>query len=31
MQGRIFEQMWDWLTSADPAAPPVPYQAAASP
>ncbi len=27
MQGRIFERMWDWLTSADPIADPVPYDA----
>ena len=27
MQGRIFERMWDWLTSADGIADPVPYDA----
>ena len=27
MQGRIFERMWDWLTSADTIADPVPYEA----
>jgi HCOMODA/2-hydroxy-3-carboxy-muconic semialdehyde decarboxylase len=27
MQGRIFERMWDWLTSADPIGDPVPYEA----
>ena len=27
MQGRIFERMWDWLTSADPIANAVPYEA----
>ena len=27
MQGRIFERMWEWLTSADPIAEPVPYEA----
>ena len=26
MQGRIFERMWDWLTSADPMADSVPYE-----
>jgi hypothetical protein len=27
MEGRIFERMWDWMTSADGIADPVPYDA----